>query len=139
MKFNTQVLVALFFGLFLLSCGSESPSPSAAETVAPSTTTKWTVHAEMMVHLRTAEQAVADFSPSEGADYATLAANLQEALNLLTSNCTMTGAAHDALHEWLLPYIELVGNLGEAQDEAASLEMFHELEAAFKAFNLSFE
>ncbi|MBL4771198.1 MAG: hypothetical protein JKY61_08665 [Planctomycetes bacterium] len=50
----------------------------------------------------------------------------------------MTGEAHDALHEWLLPYIELVNNLSDAPDETASAELFHKLEAAFKELNLSF-
>ncbi|MCP5023494.1 MAG: hypothetical protein GY930_17205 [bacterium] len=138
MKFDTQFLVALILGLFLFSCGSES-LPGDEEAAVASANTKWKIHAEMMVHLRTAEQAVAGFSASEGADYAALAGDLQEALTLLTADCTMTGAAHDALHEWLLPYMELVDNLGDAQDEASSEQVFRSLEAAFQEFNLSFE
>ncbi len=138
MKVNTSFLVALILGLFLISCGTESPSGEEGAVVA-STNTKWKIDGEMMVHLRTAEQAVAGFSASEGADYAALAVELQEALELLTSNCTMTGAAHDALHVWLVPYMELVGNLGDAKDEASSEQVFGSLEAAFKEFNLSFE
>ncbi|MBL4771197.1 MAG: hypothetical protein JKY61_08660 [Planctomycetes bacterium] len=79
MKIPTTVLATLCISLHLFGCGAES-SPSSVEkppqNTSAGTTTKWTVHAEMMVHLRTAEQAVAAFSPSEGANYPGLAANL---------------------------------------------------------------
>ncbi len=138
MKSSIQVVVVLFLGSFLWSCGSDGPS-NGQETPPPTTTVKWKIDEAMMVHLRSPEQVVAAFSSSDGADYSSLADKLQEELNLLTANCTMTGAAHDALHAWLLPYMDLVSKLGEAPDAAASKEVFSEIEAAFKVFDQTFE
>ncbi len=138
MKITPQFLITLLLGLFLMGCGSDQPSSDQAPAPA-STTPKWKIDKEMMVFLRSAEKAVADFSPTEGADYSALAEDLQGKIALLTENCTMTGAAHDALHAWLVPYMELVDTFGNASDAATSKGIFQKIEAAFKAFDQQFE
>jgi hypothetical protein len=47
----------------------------------------------------------------------------------------MTGKAHDELHKWLLPYIDLVGELEVAENEAEAAEFFEEIEQSFHTFN----
>ncbi len=138
MKITPQFLVTLLLGFFLMGCGSDQPSSEEAPALA-STAPKWKIDKEMMVFLRSAEQAVADFSPSEGANYSGLAEDLQGKIALLTENCTMTGAAHDALHAWLVPYMELVDTFANASDAATSKGVFQEIKAAFKAFDQQFE
>ena len=59
----------------------------------------------------------------------------KENLDLLTSNCTMKGQAHDELHKWLLPYLDLVTDF--SKDKSA--EQFAEIQNAFTTFNQYFE
>lgn len=100
---------------------------------------KWAVDPPMMVHLRNMENEVNAFSEKNSTDYSALALSLEKHINLLTSNCTMKGQAHDELHKWLLPFIDLTEAFGEAatQEEAAAL--FAEIETAFTTFNVYFE
>ena len=60
---------------------------------------KWAVKPEMLVHIRIMETEVNLFKKSETKDYKLLAKKLQENIDSLTSNCTMTGKAHDELHK----------------------------------------
>ena len=66
---------------------------------------KWTVAPDMMAHIESMQNSMR-VSNEIGLD--SLAKQLKSDLELLTSNCTMTGQAHDELHKWLLPFIELV-------------------------------
>jgi hypothetical protein len=68
-----------------------------------------------------------------------LAVKLQANLDLLTSNCTMEGKAHDELHKWLLPYIDLVNDLSGSKDEAEASKQFSQLENSFLTFNQFFQ
>lgn len=71
---------------------------------------KWKVDDHMMVHLRNMEGAVVALENPSLSECKTLSTQLQNHLNLLTSNCTMQGEAHDELHKWLLPFLELVNS-----------------------------
>lgn len=72
---------------------------------------KWKVDDNMMEHIRNMEKDVIAFAGNSDKNYTKLATQLKTNLDLLTSNCTMKGQAHDELHKWLVPYIELVDNL----------------------------
>lgn len=98
---------------------------------------KWLVDENMMAYIRTMEKAISTFDTKKG-NYASLAKTLQENVDLLTSNCTMTGQAHDELHKWLLPYIDLVDNLVNASDEDAAARTYDELIHSFETFNTYF-
>lgn len=100
---------------------------------------KWTVDKEMMVHIRNMEQDVAAFGKNAKKDYAVLSKKLLANIDLLTSNCTMTGKAHDELHKWLLPYIDLVGELESAENDDKAAEFFKEVEHSFHTFNEYFK
>lgn len=99
---------------------------------------KWTVDKDMLVHIRNMEKDVASFTKSTDKDYAALSKKLLANIDLLTSNCTMTGKAHDELHKWLLPYIDLVGELEAAENEEKSAELFDDIQIAFTEFNFYF-
>ena len=72
-------------------------------------------------------------------DYKSLAEKLQSNIDLLTSNCTMKGKAHDELHKWLLPYIDLVKELSEAKDETEEAKHFENIQTSFTTFNQYFQ
>ena len=92
----------------------------------------------MLVHIRIMETEVNLFKKSETKDYKLLAKKLQENIESLTSNCTMTGKAHDELHKGLLPYIDLVTDLSDASDKALEMKNYENIEASFKTFNQFF-
>jgi hypothetical protein len=96
---------------------------------------KWKVDDNMMVHIQNMEKDVASFDNSKPENYQVLADNLKENLDLLTSNCTMKGQAHDELHKWLLPYLDLVDEFSEAK----STEQLTKIQESLITFNTYFE
>lgn len=143
----TTIAMATFF---LFSCNDKAKN----ETVESNQTTevevhnhsedeaiqldgdkKWKVDDNMMAHIRNMEKDIASFDNSKPENYQVLADNLKENLDLLTSNCTMKGQAHDELHKWLLPYLDLVDNF--SKDKSA--EQFTEIQNSFTTFNQYFE
>lgn len=100
---------------------------------------KWKVEPKMMVHIRKMEKDVASFKGSELVDYKQLSKELNTSLDLLTSGCTMTGKAHDELHKWLLPYIDLIAELDKAEKWERGALTLKEIKASFVEFNKYFQ
>lgn len=142
-------------GLFLVSCGNASNEKSEEQTeiethdehhhddeseaIELNNGEKWTVDANMLTHIRTMENDVISFAKVEQKDYKVLSEKLQASIDLLTSNCTMTGQAHDELHKWLLPYMDLVEELSEAEDKIEAEKQFQNIQSSFKTFNHYFQ
>jgi hypothetical protein len=51
----------------------------------------------------------------------------------------MKGKAHDELHKWLLPCIDLVKELSEAKDETEASKHFKTIQISFTTFNQYFQ
>ena len=103
---------------------------------------KWKVVPEMMAHIRNMESDINGFSETkhtELKDFTQLGSSLQKNIDLLTSNCTMEGKAHDELHKWLLPYIDMVDKLNKSKNNDEALHTFEEIKASYKLFNIYFE
>lgn len=100
---------------------------------------KWKINQEMMVHIDDMKTQVSKFSKGNKKDYAALGKSLTENTNLLTSSCTMTGESHNELHKWLHPYIEIVGELSEAEDEKEAAEELGKIQESITTFNQFFE
>ena len=110
----------------------------ASEAILLNGTEKWKVDENMIVHIRNMEAEILAFDAANNSNVQALANKLAESLDLLTSNCTMKGQAHDELHKWLLPYIELVDEIKE-KGNASNGDMYHQkLKDAFEQFNLYF-
>lgn len=94
-----------------------------------------------MVHLRNIESDVKQFQAENttSQDHTTLATAIQENLGRLVTNCTMEGPAHDALHEWLLPFIAVSTDYSTASELGDQQKKFQEIEQALVAFNTHFE
>ena len=141
--------------LFLFSCGNTSNEKSKEQTetvtheehqhnaeiqtIELNNGEKWKVDANMITHIRNMENDVNSFAKVEQKDYKSLSEKLQSNIDLLTSNCTMKGKAHDELHKWLLPYIDLVKELSEAKDETEASKQFQNIQTSFTAFNQYFQ
>jgi rubrerythrin len=100
---------------------------------------KWKVDANMITHIRNTENDIISFSTVEQKDYKSLVEKLQSNIDLLTSNCIMKGKAHDELHKWLLPYIDLVKELSEAKVETEASKQFENIQTSFTTFNQYFQ
>ena len=103
---------------------------------------KWKIVDGMMEHIGHMEHDIKSFSAVNHKnlkEFLQLGAALQKNINLLISNCTMEGKAHDELHKWLLPYITLVDNLNMAKDIAEAGQISSEIETSFMIFNMHFE
>lgn len=137
--------------LFLFSCGNEgeketkdSETPNEehvhnSEAIELNDGEKWVVVEEMMGYIGTMESHINEYENATEKDYYLLAKKLEDNLNLLTSNCTMEGQAHDELHKWLLPYIDLVGELAEADNDEEAKAIYSKIQSSFKTFNTYFE
>ena len=141
--------------LFLFSCSNTSNEKSKQQTetvtheehqhndemqtIELNNGEKWNVDANMITHIRNMENDIISFSTVEQKDYKSLAEKLQSNIDLLTSNCTMKGKAHDELHKWLLPYIDLVKELSEAKDATEAEKQFQNIQTSFNTFNQYFQ
>mgnify|MGYP001240637265 CR=1 FL=1 len=97
---------------------------------------KWKVVENMSGYIRNMEKALNEF---EGEDYPTLAKTIDENIRALTENCTMEGQAHDELHKWLLPFIELSEEFDVATEKENQEKIYQEFKKMFVEYNTYFE
>ena len=133
--------------LLLFSCNTKSKEEktteinteehqhSESETIQLNNGEKWKVDDNMMLHIRNMEKDVVHFDQEKSTNYSLLANKLKTNIDILTSNCTMKGQAHDELHKWLVPYIELVDSFSKEK----SANQFTEIQNSFKTFNQYFQ
>ena len=114
---------------------TEEHQHSESETIQLNNGEKWKVDDNMMLHIRNMEKDVDHFDQEKDTNYSLLADKLKTNIDILTSNCTMKGQAHDELHKWLVPYIELVDSFSEEK----SANQFTEIQNSFKTFNQYFQ
>ena len=100
---------------------------------------KWKVVDHMMAHILKMNKDVSNFKGTTVKDYKNLSAKLITNINLLTANCTMTGQAHDELHKWLLPYIDLANDFTEVKTKKEAQEQFKKIQNSFKDLNIYFK
>lgn len=151
-KMNTKITFLIVIGGLLLSCENlakettkqNTPQNQQLEQHKHSTEIeldngkKWKVDDEMMIHLRNMEKDLKEFNPLPEKNYTKLSIKLSNNLELLTSNCTMTGKAHDELHKWLVPFIDLVNELDELKSIDESNKVITQLQQSFTVFNRYF-
>lgn len=99
---------------------------------------KWKVDEAMMEIIRKMESDIYSFSDSNKKDHNELGIKLQANIELLTSNCTMKGKAHDELHKWLLPFIDLVNEYSNNKDFKKSEILYTQILISLKNFNRYF-
>ena len=150
-----KIILIPAIALFLFSCGNASNEKSEdlseiethdehhhddeSEAIELNNGEKWQVNANMITHIRNMENDVVSYAKVEQKDYKSLSEKLQSNIDLLTSNCTMKGKAHDELHKWLLPYIDLVKEFSEAKDKTEASKHFENIQISFTTFNQYFQ
>lgn len=152
---NKLILSLAAFSIMLSSCSNSTNEKSnnqteiaeqnnhhlddESEAIELNNGEKWKVDANMITHIRNMENDIYHFANVEQKDFKSLAEKLQTNIDLLTSNCTMKGKAHDELHKWLLPYIDMVKELSEAKNETEASEQFKNIQTSFSTFNQYFQ
>jgi uncharacterized lipoprotein NlpE involved in copper resistance len=152
---KTLIISISAISLLLFGCGNRSNDKSneqietaiheehhhddESEAIELNNGEKWKVDANMITTIRNMENDINSFANVEQNDFKSLAKKLQSNIDLLTSNCTMKGKAHDELHKWLLPYIDMVKELSDAKDEKEASKQFEKIQTSFTTFNQYFQ
>jgi hypothetical protein len=126
--------------ILLISCNQKPGHDHTSSTsIQLNEGQKWTVDEPMMVYIRNLENEVTIFDGETLAEYQALTAALKKNIDGLTSNCTMKGEAHDELHKWLLPFIELVDELDNSKTTAEADTKLEQIRSSFQTFNQYFQ
>jgi len=131
--------------LMTISCTNQSDSKENSESnkntynIELVNNEKWEVNKEMMVHIKNMASDIEAASNQSSPNYEELGSKLDENIGLLTSNCTMTGKAHDELHKWLLPFIDLVKELNAADSKENQKQSFEAIQESMNEFNTYFK
>ena len=144
----TLLILALAIGLSACQRSSKQESVKSDNDAAGISTTtvsesgkpaKWAMPETMMQHMRNLEQDVRTLESSAEKDHAALAAKIDEHTTQLISSCTMDGKAHDTLHDWLMPFLQLNKDYTAAPDAATKSAKFKEIQDSLATFHERFE
>lgn len=148
MKVSKQFISILFISLLTLSgCESSTNNTEIAskkenthhhseEDIQLNNGEKWLVEPSMLLIIRKMENEVNQFDQQS---FSQLGKQLTIDIEELTSNCTMTGQAHDELHKWLLPYIDIVDHLVQTNDQKEAKAVYQQIKQSFHTFNQYFK
>jgi len=140
------LLITLAITSILVACTSNEAAPKKAivENAHPHDLNlnegeKWKVVPEMLKSIRTMEFEVNNFKGTTSSEFKNYGKRMSELINDLTSSCTMEGEAHDELHKWLIPFIELNDALIKSDSIEQSSELVVKQKKEIKRFNTYFE
>lgn len=143
-QFLPLILSALFFISF--SCQNESPeneNKSKKSSEHQSTDSelhlnngsKWMANLDTEIGIQNMQRIIESFSDGASEkDYAALKDALQLEFKMIFDKCTMEGAAHDQLHNYLYPFMGLFKALEKENSEQALTNISAHLEVYFKYF-----
>lgn len=129
----------LLLTLGLVGCHTASGPEPSSNPLQLNHGRKWVVDTPILAHIRNLESAVQQLDQSPDHDHARLAAEIQEQLGRLVTNCTMKGPAHDALHQWLMPFLALSTRYSQAEDLPSQQQTLRAIQQALVQFNQYFE
>lgn len=93
----------------------------------------------MNPHIAKGRIAIREFRNSGSTDYDSLVTILKNANNQLIKSCTMQGEAHDELHKWLHPHLQLVDELSKKKDRDSSSYLVEQLEYSYQTYDTYFQ
>lgn len=133
---KAQKFMLMIVGMaFVVACGSNDHEGDLHLNGSE----KWVVNSEMKPHIERGDELLKEFISTEDKDFARLAKDLQEENTALIKSCTMKGEAHDELHKWLHPHMELIEELSKAKDFNDAEEMIAKLEVSFETYHKYFQ
>lgn len=100
---------------------------------------KWKTNAETTDGMKKMSSLFETFAKQPKAeDYYSLKTKLEKEFDTILQKCTMTGEAHNQLHNYLLPMKELIGKLGSNSTEEQQ-EALDNLQAHLKEYDKYFQ
>ena len=143
-----RIIGIIIISVLLFSCGNQEEN-SVTEPVVDTTVIaqvevesnphdlilidgeKWVIDEGMRVSIDSIEMRMQAFVGGSLEAYEALSGDLAHHTKSVISNCTMQGQAHDELHKWLLPFIdlrkELKGITTVEEGDAIATELNNEL------------
>ncbi|MGB6220296.1 hypothetical protein [Haloferula sp.] len=122
-----------------ISADNKASGSSSALASQSGQAAKWAMPETMMRHIRKLEKDVSMLESSGEKDHAGLAVKIDGHTGQLISDCTMEGEGHDALHDWLMPFLQLNKDYASAPDTTAKAARFKEIQDSLTAFRERFE
>lgn len=141
-----KIFAALIIGIVLLGCNnnpkvtSEDPAHDEKPTgIELNEGQKWIVNEEMKPYINKSKLLTNSFLQSNSTGYHALAKQLKEQNDQLIQSCTMDGKAHDELHKWLHPHMQLVSQLDKAETAAKANSIVLSIKNSFETFDRYFQ
>ncbi len=131
-----KFLPFLFLTILFAACGDHS---HGQEKIELNSGQKWAVNEEMKPHIEQGRVVLNTYLTEGATDHEKLAKDLQEQNSKLIRSCTMDGKAHDELHKWLHPHLELVKELRDAETDAEVTEVTDKLKSSYDLYDTYFE
>jgi len=100
---------------------------------------KWTIDEGMKLSIDSIEMRMSRFRAQTLEDYAFLSDDLEHHTKSIISNCTMKGQAHDELHKWLLPFIDLRKSMDSIEQVSEGDAIAEEIKSELTIFDTYFE
>tara|TARA_R100000353_G_scaffold52219_2_gene41554 strand:+ start:60508 stop:61032 length:525 start_codon:yes stop_codon:yes gene_type:complete len=100
---------------------------------------KWIANPETNEGVVRMQSVLTISNPKDLNDYHTIADALNKEKNYVIKECTMKGPSHDNLHVWLLPLIEKIDALKEANTLAEAQHIYKSIEQNVNAYDDYFE
>lgn len=113
------------------------PAPAAQSNLSLHNGVKWKADAQTLANVSLLKTVVADALKQTSVNYKLAAAGLQNGLDKMVSECSMKGADHEALHQWLLPLVQKVNAFKKASGENAAV-VLREIEKQISLFDQYF-
>ena len=155
-KQNTTLLAIAFLGATVLACNNaeetstEETTPAVEEVafvnqegvLQLNNDAKWMANPETTAGVEKMQAQFAEFKemnlPENLTNYKQLSAGLNTTMQGIFDQCTMKGAAHDELHDFLVPIKGNITTLGGDDLEAAS-KAYSDLQRQLSQFENYFE
>lgn len=146
---NPRVYILVLFLLIVAaSCNLESKDSSKASrqeyinrplSVELNEGKPWLANEETTQGIQNMKMLMDDFkTQAENESYVDLNEQLQEQFTLIFQRCTMTGEAHNQLHNYLIPINETFATLASENEDSSALA-FRRLEFILSEYAVYFE
>lgn len=99
---------------------------------------KWQVPNDMMSIVKIQQQMVIDYQAEGDTTFLKLGNGLDSLCTSLIQSCTMTGEAHNVLHEWLIPYWTTIDSVNASGNSQEAAKFIDQLADHFNVFDTYF-
>ncbi|MDX1774609.1 hypothetical protein [Oceanihabitans sediminis] len=100
---------------------------------------KWRVNPETQGGVEKMQSIITAFKKEPSKNYIALGKKLSRQTSYIIQNCNMVGPSHDQLHVVLVPMLDAIGNLKEAENSAKGAKALLKLEGLIQDYFNHFE